>query len=120
MEDRRESRCAAVAKEGAGDVAWMDGADCQCCRNPLRCIAHIDIDAAYAAMEMARLGVDPATPLAVQQWNGLVRLSSPRSLPLPLSLAEAPRRSQSTTPLAPLESRGTRLQLMRSASVLTC
>ncbi|KAK4701217.1 DNA polymerase eta, partial [Phenoliferia sp. Uapishka_3] len=34
--------------------------------NPLRCIAHIDIDAAYAAMEMA-----------VQQWNGLIAVNYP-------------------------------------------
>ena len=41
--------------------------------SPLRCIAHIDIDAAYAAMEMVRGGYDPSLPLAVQQWQGLVR-----------------------------------------------
>ena len=41
-------------------------------RNPLRVIAHIDIDAAYAAMEMARLKIPADQPMAVQQWNGLV------------------------------------------------
>ncbi|KAL8286986.1 hypothetical protein RQP46_003992 [Phenoliferia psychrophenolica] len=45
--------------------------------NPLRCVAHIDIDAAYAAMEMARLGIDPSVPLAVQQWNGLIAVNYP-------------------------------------------
>ncbi|SCV72050.1 BQ2448_4744 [Microbotryum intermedium] len=45
--------------------------------NPLRTIAHVDIDAAYAAMEMARLGIDPATPLAVQQWQGLIAVNYP-------------------------------------------
>ncbi|KAK4048261.1 N-acetyltransferase eso1 [Microbotryomycetes sp. JL221] len=45
--------------------------------NPLRCIAHIDIDAAYAAFEMARLGIDPNQPLAVQQWNGLIAVNYP-------------------------------------------
>lgn len=45
-------------------------------RNPLRVIAHIDIDAAYAAMEMARLKIPADQPMAVQQWNGLVSLGS--------------------------------------------
>ncbi|SGY21900.1 BQ5605_C016g08290 [Microbotryum silenes-dioicae] len=45
--------------------------------HPLRTIAHVDIDAAYAAMEMARLGIDPATPLAVQQWQGLIAVNYP-------------------------------------------
>ncbi|KAM0791567.1 hypothetical protein ACM66B_006013 [Microbotryomycetes sp. NB124-2] len=45
--------------------------------NPLRCVAHIDIDAAYAAFEMARLGIDPKQPLAVQQWNGLIAVNYP-------------------------------------------
>ncbi|KAM0750196.1 DNA/RNA polymerase [Meredithblackwellia eburnea MCA 4105] len=45
--------------------------------NPLRCVAHIDIDAAYAAMEMVRLKVDPSVPLAVQQWNGLIAVNYP-------------------------------------------
>lgn len=41
--------------------------------NPLRTIAHIDLDAAYAAIEGARLGIDPSVvPLCVQQWQGLI------------------------------------------------
>lgn len=38
-------------------------------------IAHIDIDAAYAAMEMARLNSPPDIPLAVRQWNGLIAVN---------------------------------------------
>lgn len=36
--------------------------------NPLRVIAHIDLDAFYAQCEMVRLGVAEDRPLAVQQW----------------------------------------------------
>ncbi|KWU47272.1 DNA/RNA polymerase [Rhodotorula sp. JG-1b] len=46
-------------------------------RNPLRVIAHIDIDAAYAAMEMARLKIPADQPMAVQQWNGLIAVNYP-------------------------------------------
>ncbi|GAA5878358.1 hypothetical protein JCM8547_007530 [Rhodosporidiobolus lusitaniae] len=45
--------------------------------NPLRVIAHIDIDAAYAAMEMSRLGIPEDQPMAVQQWNGLIAVNYP-------------------------------------------
>ncbi|GAA5912334.1 hypothetical protein JCM5296_006838 [Sporobolomyces johnsonii] len=45
--------------------------------NPLRVVAHIDIDAAYAAMEMARLGIPEDQPMAVQQWNGLIAVNYP-------------------------------------------
>ncbi|GAA6039453.1 hypothetical protein JCM8097_009555 [Rhodosporidiobolus ruineniae] len=45
--------------------------------NPLRTIAHIDIDAAYAAMEMARLGIPEDQPMCVQQWNGLIAVNYP-------------------------------------------
>ncbi|BGO91840.1 hypothetical protein NBRC10512_007638 [Rhodotorula toruloides] len=45
--------------------------------NPLRVIAHIDIDAAYAAMEMSRLGIPDDQPMAVQQWNGLIAVNYP-------------------------------------------
>lgn len=37
--------------------------------------AHVDIDAAYAAMEMSRLKSDPSVPLAVRQWNGLIAVN---------------------------------------------
>ncbi|KAK0532591.1 N-acetyltransferase eso1 [Tilletia horrida] len=44
--------------------------------NPLRVIAHCDVDAAYAAFEAKRLGIDPhKVPIAVQQWNGLIAIS---------------------------------------------
>src|SRR3954462_8689511 len=36
--------------------------------NPLRVIAHVDLDAFYAQCEMVRLGVPDDQPLAVQQW----------------------------------------------------
>lgn len=49
--------------------------------NPLRVIAHCDVDAAYAAFEAKRLGVNPfEQPLAVQQWNGLVSFHSLKRL----------------------------------------
>lgn len=38
--------------------------------NPLRVVSLCDIDAAYAAFEAKRLGIDPfVTPVAVQQWQ---------------------------------------------------
>lgn len=36
--------------------------------NPLRVVAHVDLDAFYAQCEMVRLGLPKETPLAVQQW----------------------------------------------------
>ncbi|KAI5808383.1 hypothetical protein BZA77DRAFT_333019 [Pyronema omphalodes] len=46
---------------------------------PLRVIALIDLDAFYAQCEMKRLGVDPETPLAVQQWrSGFLSSYDPR------------------------------------------
>lgn len=36
--------------------------------NPLRVIAHVDLDAFYAQCEMVRLGLPEDQPLAVQQW----------------------------------------------------
>lgn len=44
---------------------------------PLRIIAHIDLDAFYAQCETVRLGIDPAKPLAVQQWQGLIAINYP-------------------------------------------
>ncbi|KAL9089020.1 MAG: hypothetical protein Q9159_002738 [Coniocarpon cinnabarinum] len=44
---------------------------------PLRCIAHIDLDAFYAQCEMVRLGVPEDRPLAVQQWQGLIAINYP-------------------------------------------
>jgi DNA polymerase eta len=40
--------------------------------NPLRVICLIDIDAAYAQFEMARLGIDRSLPVGVQQWSSLI------------------------------------------------
>jgi DNA polymerase eta len=45
--------------------------------SPLRVIAHIDLDAFYAQCETVRLGLDPAKPLAVQQWQGLIAINYP-------------------------------------------
>ncbi|PNY24436.1 N-acetyltransferase eso1 [Tolypocladium capitatum] len=48
--------------------------------NPLRVVAHIDLDAFYAQCEMARLGVAEDKPLAVQQWSatqGLIAVNYP-------------------------------------------
>lgn len=41
--------------------------------NPLRVIAHIDLDAFYAQCEMIRLGIPEDKPLAVQQWYATSR-----------------------------------------------
>ncbi|KAI7286638.1 DNA/RNA polymerase [Hortaea werneckii] len=46
-------------------------------QSPLRVIAHIDLDAFYAQCETVRLGLDPAKPLAVQQWQGLIAINYP-------------------------------------------
>ncbi|RGP80934.1 DNA polymerase eta subunit [Fusarium longipes] len=43
--------------------------------NPLRVIAHIDLDAFYAQCEMVRLGIPEDKPLAVQQWQGLIAIN---------------------------------------------
>ncbi|WZH48710.1 Dna polymerase eta subunit [Fusarium acuminatum] len=45
--------------------------------NPLRVIAHIDLDAFYAQCEMVRLGIPKDKPLAVQQWQGLIAVNYP-------------------------------------------
>lgn len=44
---------------------------------PLRVMAHIDLDAFYAQCEMVRLNLDSETPLAVQQWQGLIAINYP-------------------------------------------
>ncbi|EPX73247.1 sister chromatid cohesion protein/DNA polymerase eta Eso1 [Schizosaccharomyces octosporus yFS286] len=44
---------------------------------PLRIVAHIDQDAFYAQVEIVRLGVNPSTPFAVQQWQGLIAVNYP-------------------------------------------
>lgn len=45
--------------------------------NPLRVIAHIDLDAFYAQCEMVRLGMPRTAPLAVQQWDSLIAINYP-------------------------------------------
>ena len=44
---------------------------------PLRVIAHIDLDAFYAQCERVRLDLPEDTPLAVQQWQGLIAINYP-------------------------------------------
>ena len=44
---------------------------------PLRVIAHVDLDAFYAQCEQVRLGLPADTPLAVQQWGGLIAINYP-------------------------------------------
>ncbi|KAH7417953.1 hypothetical protein BKA64DRAFT_612755 [Cadophora sp. MPI-SDFR-AT-0126] len=43
--------------------------------SPLRVIALVDYDAFYAQCETVRLKLDPAQPLAVQQWNAIIALN---------------------------------------------
>lgn len=44
--------------------------------NPIRVIAHCDVDAAYAQFEAARLGIDCAkVPVAVLQWSALIAVN---------------------------------------------
>lgn len=44
--------------------------------NPLRVIAHCDVDAAYAQFEAKRVGLDCQTvPIAVKQWNKLIAVN---------------------------------------------
>eukprot|EP00898_Chlorokybus_atmophyticus_P004587 jgi/Chlat1/5129/Chrsp33S05128 len=42
-----------------------------------RVVVHIDMDAFYAQVEQVRLSIDPAEPLAVQQWQGLIAVNYP-------------------------------------------
>ncbi|KAF4512688.1 hypothetical protein G6O67_000037 [Ophiocordyceps sinensis] len=48
-----------------------------CPTNPLRVVAHIDLDAFYAQCETVRLGIPEDRPLAVQQWQGLIAVNYP-------------------------------------------
>ncbi|CAC9485637.1 putative DNA polymerase eta [Leishmania infantum JPCM5] len=46
--------------------------------DPMRCIAHIDMDCFYAQVEAVRLGVDcRVTPLALSQWGSLIAVNYP-------------------------------------------
>ncbi|CAI7888054.1 unnamed protein product [Closterium sp. NIES-53] len=48
-----------------GSTATSDG----------RVILHVDLDCFYAAVEAVRLGIPRDTPLAVQQWEGLIAVN---------------------------------------------
>ena len=41
----------------------------------MRAIAHLDLDCFYAQVESVRLGIPDTTPLAVQQWDGLIAVN---------------------------------------------
>ncbi|RFU28579.1 hypothetical protein B7463_g7753, partial [Scytalidium lignicola] len=61
---------------------------------PLRVIAHLDLDAFYAQCEMVRLKLPEDTPLAVQQWKGLIAINYPArkfGLTRHIAIAEAKR-----------------------------
>ncbi|GJD12829.1 N-acetyltransferase eso1 [Galdieria sulphuraria] len=38
-------------------------------------IIHLDLDCFYAQVESVRLGLDPSTPLCVQQWDGVIAVN---------------------------------------------
>ena len=42
-----------------------------------RVVIHLDLDAFYAQVETKRLGLNPAQPLAVQQWQGIIAVNYP-------------------------------------------
>lgn len=46
-------------------------------KHPLRFIALCDCNAFYANCEQVRLGLDPAKPLVVLQWNALIAVNYP-------------------------------------------
>ncbi|ODN78784.1 hypothetical protein L202_04339 [Cryptococcus amylolentus CBS 6039] len=45
--------------------------------NPLRTIAHCDIDAAYAQFEQVRLGIPDEVPLICAQWQSIIAVNYP-------------------------------------------
>ena len=57
-------------------LLWMSGELLEI-NNQFRCIIHIDLDAFYCQVEQVRLGIDPKTPLGVQQWSGLIAINYP-------------------------------------------
>lgn len=42
-----------------------------------RVVLHVDLDAFYCQCESKRLGIDPTTPLCVEQWGGLIAVNYP-------------------------------------------
>jgi DNA polymerase eta len=51
-------------------------------QNPLRVIALVDIDAAYAQFEQVRLGLPSDRPLVCAQWQSLIAVNYRMSLGL--------------------------------------
>ncbi|WVQ74905.1 hypothetical protein IAR50_004513 [Cryptococcus sp. DSM 104548] len=45
--------------------------------NPLRAVAHCDIDAAYAQFEQVRLGIPDEVPLICAQWQSIIAVNYP-------------------------------------------
>ncbi|KAH8760592.1 hypothetical protein F5883DRAFT_563954 [Diaporthe sp. PMI_573] len=64
-------------KESAFTYRQLDLLGKSTATSPLRVIALIDFNAFYAQCETVRLGLSPATPLAVQQWNAIIALNYP-------------------------------------------
>jgi DNA polymerase eta len=77
--DEQAAAQLAQGAQGIGQVTYRHllGSNNLGAANPLRVIAHIDIDSAYASMEMVRLKLDPTQPMATQQWNGLIAVNYP-------------------------------------------
>jgi hypothetical protein len=44
---------------------------------PERFILHLDMDCFYCQVESIRLGIPSTTPMAVQQWQGLIAVNYP-------------------------------------------
>ncbi|CBZ41028.1 uncharacterized protein, partial [Leishmania mexicana MHOM/GT/2001/U1103] len=63
-----DARCSS----SPGVSSCLSGAD------PMRCIAHIDMDCFYAQVEAVRLGVDcRVTPFALVQWGSFIAVNYP-------------------------------------------
>ncbi|GAA5979667.1 hypothetical protein JCM5350_003804 [Sporobolomyces pararoseus] len=77
--DQGDAAQLAQGAQGIGQVTYRHllGTNNLGAANPLRVIAHVDIDSAYASMEMVRLKLDPTQPMATQQWNGLIAVNYP-------------------------------------------
>ncbi|CBZ26810.1 putative DNA polymerase eta [Leishmania mexicana MHOM/GT/2001/U1103] len=59
-------------------MALLPTSSCLSGADPMRCIAHIDMDCFYAQVEAVRLGVDcRVTPLVVAQWGSLIAVNYP-------------------------------------------
>ncbi|KAI9224630.1 hypothetical protein BC828DRAFT_372834 [Blastocladiella britannica] len=64
-----------VVPIGDADVAQRRRSELAARCKGIRCIAHLDLDCFYAQVEHLRLGIPTSTPLAVQQWQGLIAVN---------------------------------------------